>query len=100
MKLLKHKSDDGRVVTIYMPEKFNFQMHAEFKEMYQEEKQSNSVVLDMNKTQYMDSAALGMMLQLKEFADSQNSKVSIANANKNIMQIMQIAHFDKLFTIK
>ncbi len=53
----------------------------------------------MNKTQYMDSSALGMLLQLKEHTENNNSKMSIKNTNNNIMQIMQIAHFDKIFTI-
>lgn len=99
MKLLKQKSDNGKVVTIFLPEKFDFQLHSEFRGLYETEKESENMVLDMKKTQYMDSSALGMMLQIKEFADSSNSKVSVKNANNNILQIMQIAHFDKLFTI-
>ena len=99
MKLLKHKSENGNVVTIYIPEKFDFGLHNELREIYQEEQTAKNLVLDMNKTQYMDSSALGMMLQLKEFAEKSNSKVSVVNANNNIMQIMQIAHFDKLFSI-
>ena len=100
MKLVKHTSDNGNVVTIYIPERFDFGLHGEFRKLYETEQNSKDVVLDMNKTQYMDSSALGMMLQLKEFTDSNNSKVSVANANNNILQIMQIAHFDKSFTIK
>ena len=100
MKLLKRKSENGNVVTIYIPERFDFGLHGEFRKLYEEEQDLKDFVLDMNKTQYMDSSALGMMLQLNEFAKNKNSKVSVANANNNIMQIMQIAHFDKLFTIK
>jgi HptB-dependent secretion and biofilm anti anti-sigma factor len=98
MRLLKTKSKDGSEITISLPEKFDFQLHKEFRQAYEEDG-VKSLVLDMNKTQYMDSSALGMLLQLKEYADSNNSKMSIKNASNNIMQIMQIAHFDKLFTI-
>ena len=38
MKLFKHKSNDGRVITIYLPEKFDFQLHNEFRNMYEAEK--------------------------------------------------------------
>jgi HptB-dependent secretion and biofilm anti anti-sigma factor len=98
MRLLKNKSSDGNEVTISLPEKFDFQLHKEFRQAYEEEG-VKSLVLDMNKTQYMDSSALGMLLQLKEYTDKNNSKISIKNASENVMQIMQIAHFDKLFKV-
>jgi HptB-dependent secretion and biofilm anti anti-sigma factor len=98
MRILKSKSNDGKELTITLPEKFDFQLHAEFREAY-ENKEIKKFVLDMNKTQYMDSSALGMLLQLKEHIDHQNGDISIKNANNNIKQIMQIAHFDKLFTM-
>jgi HptB-dependent secretion and biofilm anti anti-sigma factor len=99
MNISKQKSGDGKAVTFSLPEKFNFQLHAEFRELYETEKNSKMLVLDMNKTQYMDSSALGMMLQLKEFADSNKSSVRVKNANNNVLQILRIAHFDKLFVI-
>jgi len=98
MRLVKVKSSDGKELTVSLPEKFDFQLHKEFREAYEEEGIS-SLVLDMNKTQYMDSSALGMLLQLKDYGDKNNNKISIKNASSNVMQIMQIAHFDKLFTV-
>jgi HptB-dependent secretion and biofilm anti anti-sigma factor len=98
MRLQKNKSSDGTEVTISLPEKFDFQLHKEFRAAY-EESNVKSLVLDMNKTQYMDSSALGMLLQLKEYTDKHNSEIKIKNASKNVMQIMQIAHFDKLFKV-
>ena len=98
MQILKTISNDNSAMIITLPEKFVFQLHTEFRNTY-EENDIKSLVLDMNKTQYMDSSALGMLLQLKEYVDSNNASVCIRNANKNIMQIMQIADFDKLFTI-
>ncbi len=98
MRVLKSRSKDGTEITISLPEKFDFQLHKEFRQAYQEEG-VKSLILDMNKTQYMDSSALGMLLQLKEYTEGNNSKMSIKNTSNNIMQIMQIAHFDKIFTI-
>jgi len=98
MRLLKNKSKDGKEVTISIPEKFDFQLHKEFRQAY-EESSAQVLILDMNKTQYMDSSALGMLLQLKEHSDKNNSKISIKNVSNNILQIMQVAHFDKIFTI-
>ena len=98
MKLLKNKSKDGNEITISLPQKFDFQLHKEFRRAY-EETGIKSLILDMKNTQYMDSSALGMLLQLKEYTDKNNSQICIKNVSNNILQIMQIAHFDKLFTI-
>lgn len=99
MSILKNKSDDGKTLTIFLPEKFDFQLHRDFRDSYEPEKEIKTTILDMHKTSYMDSSALGMLLQLKEHADKNKSNLSIKNVSKNIMEIMQIAHFDKIFTI-
>ncbi len=99
MNITKKKSNNDNEVTFCLPEKFNFQIHTEFRELYETERESKTLILDMHKTQYMDSSALGMMLQLKEFADSNKSSVRVKNASSNVLQILRIAHFDKLFVI-
>lgn len=77
MSIVKNKSDDGHEMTICLPQTFDFQLHSEFRDLYESESDVTSMVLDMDKTKYMDSSALGMMLQLKEFTDGNDSKVSI-----------------------
>lgn len=99
MSIVKNKSDDGHEMTICLPQTFDFQLHSEFRDLYESESDVTSMVLDMDKTKYMDSSALGMMLQLKEFTDGNDSKVSIKNVHSNILHIIKIAHFDKIFTI-
>ncbi len=99
MTIVTRKSDDGQELTISLPEKFDFQLHNEFREAYEKEEKANSIVLDMLKTTYMDSSALGMMLQLKEHVEKDSSKIVIKNAGGNILQILSIANFDKIFSV-
>ena len=47
----------------------------------------------------MDSAALGMLLQLREHAGNNKSAVRLRNAQPTIKDILAVAHFDQLFTI-
>ena len=98
MRLAKRKSNDGKEVIISLPEKFDFQLHKEFKEAY-EASGVKTLTLDMNKTRFMDSSALGMLLQLKEYGEKHNTNINISNANNNVMKILSIAHFDKLFKV-
>ena len=100
MNIQTKKSDNGNVMTIFLPERFDFEVHGEFRDAYASEKKACTLVLDMNKTNYMDSSALGMMLQIKEHAETCNGKVNIRNAKENILQIIKIAHFDKIFNIE
>jgi len=90
MSIVTKKTGDGQELTISLPEKFDFQLHVEFREAYEKEEKMKSLVLDMSKTSYMDSSALGMILQLKDHAEKDNGKVSIKNS---------IANFDKIFSV-
>jgi anti-anti-sigma factor len=55
-------------------------------------------VVDLRDTEYMDSSAMGMLLQLRDHSKSGNG-VSLANPNEGVSEILRIANFDKLFKI-
>lgn len=57
-------------------------------------------VIDLGKTTYMDSSALGMLLLLREKTGGSTSKVEFSNVNDEVMKILKVAKFDQLFTIK
>jgi anti-anti-sigma regulatory factor len=46
----------------------------------------------------MDSSSMGMLLQLREYA-SDAEPVTLLKPNDVVREILQIANFDKLFTI-
>ena len=48
----------------------------------------------------MDSSALGMILLLKEHADKLASKIVITGPNPAVLQILEIAQFQKMMTIE
>ena len=93
-------SDDNKTVTIMVQGRFDFSLHNEFRNAYQNLKLKGAdYVVDLGKTDYVDSSALGMMLLLKEHATSSASTVRIVNVKKDIREILDIANFNKLFTI-
>ena len=57
-------------------------------------------MLDLRGTTYIDSAALGMLLQLREHAGGKRQAVRLANAQPVIRDILTVANFDRLFTIE
>ncbi len=92
-------SESGGVVTIGVSGRFDFSVHQDFMQSYRNiPKGQQAFVVDMSKTEYMDSSAMGMLLQLRDHA-SQSAKVKIINVNDSIAEILKIANFDKLFEI-
>lgn len=92
------ESDDGRTMTLTMPEKFDFSVHTDFRKSY-ENTNAKSFVVDLRHTSYMDSAALGMLLQLREHAGGINTAVELTNAASNIKEILDIANFSQLMKL-
>lgn len=55
--------------------------------------------MDLGQARYMDSAALGMLLLLREHATAQDAAVAIHGANADLKRILTIARFEQLFEI-
>jgi anti-anti-sigma factor len=55
--------------------------------------------LDLGGVDYIDSSALGMLLLLKERADTAKKPVALHNCTGTVRQVLEIANFGKIFTI-
>jgi len=86
-------------VTINVNGRFDFSAHQAFLNAYRGvPKGEKTFVVDLSAAEYMDSSAMGMLLQLREHADK-SRVIALNNANKNIQEILKIANFDKLFNV-
>jgi anti-anti-sigma factor len=100
MTVTVEKAADGSRVTLKMPAQFDFKVHKEFRGAYDDGKApAKTYFVDLRATDYMDSSALGMLLQLREYVGGDRSRVQIVNVKPGIRQILTIANFDKLMTI-
>ena len=93
----------GTVATIRMDGRFDFGAHRTFKDAYDpllQEKGITSIEIDLATVVYMDSSALGMLLLLHERAEAEGKEVILCRPASNVMQILDIANFGKLFTIR
>lgn len=102
MSLTASVSEDGTTITIQIKGRFDFDIHKEFRDAYEKlaaQTQHPKFVIDLMETEYMDSSALGMLLLLRDHAGSDKSKVMIINCDKVTKEVLDIANFDKLFTV-
>lgn len=82
-------------VNINMQVDFDYNVLNEFKTAFQTA--AKHYVLDMSEVHYIDSSALGMLLNLRDHAFAINADVSIINMNDIVLEIFRVLNFHKIF---
>ncbi|HEY9199758.1 MAG TPA: STAS domain-containing protein [Gammaproteobacteria bacterium] len=95
-----HCSTDGRAVTIRVGGRFDFSLHRDFREAYRAHPRGLSYSVDLSATEYLDSSALGMLLLLREHAGGDQARVEIRGVGPDVRKLLEIARFDRLFSIR
>lgn len=99
MGVTAHRSEDGEEVTVTVSGRFDYRVYDSFKASYASLENSQQVNVDLSKTEYMDSSALGMLLMLREHMGKAVS-ILLVNPTPDVQRVLSIANFDKLFAIK
>lgn len=100
MAVAVNKDSASKSLEIKVSGRFDFSVHQDFRKASEEADSGvNSIVVDMGKVDYMDSSALGMLLVLRDKVGESNSAVQLKNAKPEVRKILEIANFDKLFTL-
>lgn len=99
MSVTSELSPDGQQLTIFIPERFNFSSHQDFREAYEGVGPEQSYVVDLRDTKYLDSSALGMLLLLRDHAGGERSRIRLVNCKRDVITILTISNFSKLFQI-
>lgn len=100
MEIRQTKSGNSAILSLVG--RFDFNVHREFKESYAallSDAATQSIEISLAGVDYLDSSALGMLLMLRERAQSANKQVTLSKPNNTVAQILDIANFKKLFTI-
>ena len=93
---------EGQRVIMRLTGRFEFSAHREFREAVDsalQNKDVESVVIELGGVEYLDSSALGMLLMLRDRANAAKKSLSLANPRGMVKQALEIARFDKLFSI-
>jgi anti-anti-sigma factor len=93
----------GDIATFSLQGRFDFSQYALFKEEQAralDKAEVKHIVLDFGGLDYLDSAALGILLVLLDKAKEQNQTVTIKRAKGVVREILQVAHFERMFKIE
>lgn len=95
-------NSEGRAV-LRLLGRFDFNTHRDFRAAVESATALEGVreiVVDLGGVEYLDSSALGMLLMLRDRAHGASQSVSLDNCRGAVKQVLDIANFSKLFTIK
>lgn len=96
-----HQRDDAKELEILVKGRFQFACHRDFRAVYIDcIEPGYRYRVNLAHTEYMDSAALGMLLLLNEHAKQHRQSVVLASPPTVIRRILDIARFDKVFQIE
>ena len=102
MRVDTNYNEDDRTLVIYVNGKFSFDVLREFRDAYEKPfgREISRVFVNLHNTDFIDSSALGMLLNMKEYLRAGEGDIAIINANQDIRKVLSIARFDKLFRIE
>mgnify|MGYP006281548813 CR=1 FL=1 len=82
--------------------KFTFADHANFRNVIDcvKENDVSTLTLDLEKLEFVDSAALGMLLVAREEAQKHDVSITLVSPSGHVKKMFELSNFDSLFTIK
>lgn len=85
---------------VSLPVRFDFSHHTQFQAALQQfvgDVSVDTIILDFNRVEYIDSAALGMMMMWQKRAASSSKRVCIKGARGAALQVLSMANMQRLF---
>ena len=98
MSINAQVSESGDEVIISVAGKFDFKRYDEFRASYVNTRGPGvRYVVDLSATEYLDSSALGMLMQLRNHAGGASADVEISRVSAELRKLLNVANFAKLF---
>ncbi len=100
MALETQLSVDEKSFMIKMDEKFDFGKVQDFRQSYTDLPETVTLVeVDLSDTEYMDSSALGMLLNMQKTLKESVTTFKITHCRPQVLKVLTISRFDKKFEI-
>ncbi len=97
------RSDEANLLRLALSGRFDFHSHKAFRTAYEQaldSEHTTRIEVDFSGVDYLDSSALGMLLLLREKADTCGKSVVLTGLQGTVKEVIQVANFGKLFTIQ
>lgn len=93
-------STEGDTLRIEVVDRMDFKLSQAFRACYERGPEGiKNYVIDFARTTSVDSAALGMLLLLRDHVGEEKERVRLINANETVRNSMRVVKFERLFSI-
>ena len=89
----------SRKATIFVQGTFGFNVIHEFKRCYADKK-DYQFTIDFRSVDYMDSAGLGILLNMQNYLQQTDGAIRLINTLPQVRKVLTISRFDKKFKIE
>jgi HptB-dependent secretion and biofilm anti anti-sigma factor len=96
--MIEATHNESGSTTITIRGKFNFACYDEFHRVVGRDVRT-SYTVDLRDVEYLDSAALGMLLLLRERVKDDRQRVTILAGSGQPAEVLRLANFGTLFTL-
>lgn len=92
---------DGKEAVMSIAGRFDFGVHEEFRAALEKIRDGGftKITIDLGAVEDMDSAALGMLLLLRDNVGGDKANIQIVRSRPEIREMLTMANFSKLFRI-
>ena len=93
----------GSSAVLNLNGRFDFHSHRDFRSAYEDLldiAEVRDIEINFKQVDYLDSSALGMLLLLREKAETAGKNVALVGLQGMVKQVLEIANFGKLFTVR
>ncbi len=92
----------GKEVNVSLSGKFTFSDHQNFRAIIEaiKKKEGNVIILDFTNVDFVDSAALGMLLVAREEASKNNVDLILENPVGHVQKMFELSDFNSMFNIR
>ncbi len=99
MDFKTREESDGKVVVIECPVRVDSSGATDLREIMTESTEQDKflLVVDMDKTEFMDSSGLGALVSRIAVTRSNSGDVRLACVKEPILKLLELTHLDKIF---
>lgn len=90
---------NSEAVEISINGSFTFEQFKDFPALYSPFAGRQKFIVNVSQVDFIDSAALGMLIQLRIFAGENNADITIQGHHGEVKKSLEVASFSDLFTL-
>ena len=99
MAFKTREASDGKVIVIECPDRVDSSVANDLRTIMKESTEQDKfmIVVDMDKTEFMDSSGLGALVSRIAATRSNSGDIRIACVKEPIVNLFELTHLDKIF---